>query len=305
MEKILFPSTLLPSILIAPILSAVLTCSVNANEQIKAKSYNGKTDAELARELANPNTPLTSLKFKTQYRTYTGDLLDADGQSGTTVLLQPTLPFLLESGRTLWVRPAVPFVIDQPVFDNKQYSMPDFATTGADAFSPESGIGDITIDVQYGDNEKNGTLWSFGATATLPTATNDDIGTDATLFGPGVQLGKVTKNYVFGGFINHQWDVAGDEDVSLSTLQVFAVYLPGGGWSVASAPIITHDSVSNTTTLPINFAVGKTLKLNGRPWKFAIELNYYVDQNDNFGPNWMIGINIAPVVENQIANWFR
>jgi hypothetical protein len=183
--------------------------------------------------------------------------------------------------------------------------MANFSTTGADAFSAESGIGDITIDVQYGDNEKNGTLWSYGATATFPTATNDDIGTDSTLFGPGVQLGKVTKDYVFGGFINHQWDVAGDDDVSLSTLQVFAVYLPGGGWSVASAPIITHDSISNTTTLPINFAVGKTLKLHGRPWKFAIELNYYVDQNDNFGPDWMIGINIAPVVENQIANWFR
>lgn len=271
----------------------------------KRKSYDGKSAEELARELANPNTPLTSLKFKTQFRSYTGNLPDADKQSGTTILFQPTLPFLLESGRTLWVRPAVPFVLDQPVFDNRQYSMPSFVATGSDAFNAESGIGDITIDVQYGDNEKNGTLWSYGATATFPTATNNDIGTDSALFGPGIQLGKVTKDYVFGGFINHQWDVAGDDDVSLSTLQVFAVYLPGGGWSLASAPIITHDSVSDTTTLPINLAVGKTMKINGRPWKFAIELNYYVDQNDSFGPDWMIGINIAPVVENQIANWFK
>ncbi len=147
MKKILSPSVFLPSILLASILSTILACSVNANEQVKAKSYHGKTDAELARELANPNTPLTSLKFKTQYRTYTGDVLDAGSQSGTNILLQPTLP--------------------------------------------------------------------------------------------------------------------------------------------------------------INFAVGKTLKLNGRPWKFSVEINYYVDQNDNFGPDWMIGINIAGVVENQIANWFR
>ena len=261
--------------------------------------------AELARELANPNTPLTSLKFKSQYRSFTGDLPDADRQSGTTVLLQPTLPFPLESGRTLWVRPAVPFVVEQPIFDNKQYSMPSFATTGADAFNSESGLGDIVVDVQYGDNEKSGFLWSYGASATFPTASNENIGLDTYTLGPGFQLGQVTQEYVFGGFLNHQWDVSGDVETSLSTLQVFAVYLPGGGWSVASAPIVTHDYETDVTTLPINFAVGKTLKLNGRPWKFAIEFNYYVDQNDNFGPDWMIGINIAPVVENQIANWFR
>ena len=292
-------------LLLTSALFTVLVCSTNANEQVKEKSYDGKTEAELARELANPNTPLTSLKFKTQYRNYMGDLPGADRQSGTTVLLQPTLPFPLESGRPLWVRPAVPFVVDQPVFDNKQYSMPSLAATGADVFNSESGLGDIVIDVQYGDNEKSGFLWSYGASATFPTATNDEIGLGTYTFGPGIQLGQVTQEYVFGGFLNHQWDVSGDVDTSLSTLQVFAVYLPGGGWSVASAPIITHDYENDVTTLPINFAVGKTLKLNGRPWKFAIEFNYYVDQNKNFGPDWMIGINIAPVVENQIANWFK
>lgn len=31
----------------------------------------------------------------------------------------------------------------------------------------------------------------------------------------------------------------------------------------------------------------------------------HVDQSDAFGPEWMIGINVAPVVENVLAKWFR
>jgi len=36
-----------------------------------------------------------------------------------------------------------------------------------------------------------------------------------------------------------------------------------------------------------------------------MEINYYVDQPDAFGPEWMIGFNIAPVVQNKLANWFK
>jgi len=34
-------------------------------------------------------------------------------------------------------------------------------------------------------------------------------------------------------------------------------------------------------------------------------MNYYVDQPSAFGPQWMIGLNITPVVPNFINNWIR
>ena len=74
---------------------------------------------------------------------------------------------------------------------------------------------------------------------------------------------------------------------------------------MTSSPIMTYDHESNTQTVPLNFAVGKTVKLNGRPWKFAVEVNYYVKQADAFGPEWMVGVNVAPVVKNMLAEWFR
>jgi hypothetical protein len=36
-----------------------------------------------------------------------------------------------------------------------------------------------------------------------------------------------------------------------------------------------------------------------------MEINYYVAQTDAFGPEWMIGFNVAPVVENVFASLFK
>ncbi len=261
-----------------------------------AAEYEGKSANEVAKELANPNTPLTSLKFKVQYRSYEGDLPNADDQDSTTVLFQPTLPFPFANDYKLWIRPAIPLIFSQPVFDTSELD-----------FDSESGIGDMTIDFQYGTTLKSGFLWSAGATTTLPIATEDELGTDRWALGPGFQLGQVTKKSVIGFFLNHQWDVggSGDTDISLTTVQVFGVYLPGGGWNMGSVPIISYDHEGEEWTIPINFGFGKTVIINGRPWKFAMEINYYVDQPDAFGPEWMIGFNIAPVVQNKLANWFK
>lgn len=53
---------------------------------------------EVAQQLANPNTPLASLNFKFQYRSFEGDISGVNDQSGTMVLFQPAFPFKLDNG---------------------------------------------------------------------------------------------------------------------------------------------------------------------------------------------------------------
>jgi hypothetical protein len=249
---------------------------------------------EIAAELANPNTPLASLNFKFQYRTFEGDLLDADKQSGTTVLFQPSLPFPRDNGDLILFRPAIPLIVDQPVFSD-------------DGFDDESGIGDIVFDLAYAPKNDKGLLIAYGIVASLPTATEDTLGTDRYTLGPEYLIGKITKTYVIGAFPNHQWDIGGssDQDISLTTIQLFGTILPGGGWNYGSSPIMTYDWESEQATLPINFNFGKTIIANGQPWKLSFELNYYVEQADAFGPEWMLGFNVTPVVENRLASWFN
>ena len=61
------------------------------NEVVQAESAEALD--EIAKELANPNTPLTSLKFKNQFRTYSGDLSGAADQASYIMFFQSTLPF--------------------------------------------------------------------------------------------------------------------------------------------------------------------------------------------------------------------
>ena len=139
-------------------LLGVLTLLVGLS--VASAAEDGKpTNEEIAKELANPNTVLTSLKLQTQYFSFDGNLPAADDQDMVKLFFQPTLPFPLENGKTLWVRPGVPYLIDQPVYD-----------TDSRRLGTQSGLGDITLDVQYGTTLENGFLWSIGFSSTFPTA---------------------------------------------------------------------------------------------------------------------------------------
>jgi len=255
--------------------------------------------------MANPNTALTSLKLQTQYFSFDGDLPAADKQDMVKLFFQPTLPFPLANGKTLWVRPGVPFVIDQPIYDA------DSRRLGSG-----SGLGDITLDVQYGTTLENGLLWSVGFSTLFPTA-SDGLGSEQWALGPGFQLGLITQRSILGVFANHQWDIAGEGKsspdrpylrreigISLTVIQPFGVFIPGGGWSVASTPIMTYNHESEEWMVPLHLVVAKTFIINGRPWEFSLDLNYYVVRPDSIAPKWMVGFNVAPVVENVLARWF-
>ncbi len=251
---------------------------------------------EMAAKLANPNTPLASLTFKLQYRTFDGDLPNADDQNSTTLLFQPSFPFSLENGDVIFFRPAIPMPLDQPVYNS---------TTSN--FASEFGLGDIGFDLAYGRTTKEGNLYAAGIISSLPTATEDALGNDRWTLGPEFMIGKLTKKHVFVAFPSHQWDVggSGNVDVNLTSLQLVYTYLPGGGWSVGTAPSMSHNHETDESTIPLNLSFGKTVVWGGRPWKLGMEINYYVEQPDTFGPEWMVGFNIAPVVENVFAGWFK
>lgn len=86
---------------------------------------------------------------------------------------------------------------------------------------------------------------------------------------------------------------------------MFLNFLPGGGWKYGTTPIITYDWTTSQWTIPINLTVSKTIKLGTLPVNFAIEVNYYVEKPNTFGPSWMIGFNITPVVPNILAQLFQ
>ncbi|WNC73875.1 hypothetical protein RGQ13_07750 [Thalassotalea psychrophila] len=256
-----------------------------------ALSAEKQSTDEVAKELANPTSALASLHFKFQTKAFTGDLPNADDQQSNSILFQPSMPFPLDSGAKILFRPAIPFYIDTPVF------------MGTD-FSDESGIGDSSIDLMYSPKAKDGVSHAFGAYITLPTG-DEKVGQgETTTLGPEYYYVKMAQDSAVGILAFHHWDIAGDIKVSQSTSQVFLVALPGGGWNYGTQPTFTYDWENEQWTVPLNFNVGRTVQWNERPWKLSVELDYYVEKNEDFGPDWMLTFRISPVVENVMASWF-
>ena len=68
---------------------------------------------------------------------------------------------------------------------------------------------------------------------------------------------------------------------------------------------VNYDWESHEWTIPLMFSVRKTVPIGKTPVQFELEVNYYVQQPDLFGPEWMIGLNITPVVPNFLNAWIR
>ena len=82
-------------------------------------------------------------------------------------------------------------------------------------------------------------------------------------------------------------------------------FILGDGWTAGTSPIGFYNWESSEWTIPINLNASKTVMLGKTPWKFQLEANYYVEQPDAFGPKWMIGFNISPVVNNPFQKGFN
>ena len=224
------------------------------------------------------------------YVEFDGDFPQAGDQSGLQMIFQPSLPYALSDTTNLFVRPAIPLIIRQDVPN----SSGEFVSEGVD-------LGDIGFDASVFKGTPTGAVYGGGLVGSMPTATNDALGLDQWLLGPEL-IGALIREWgVVGGLISHQWDVAGDSDfdTSITAGQFFFVFNLKNGWQLTSSPLFSYDheaSSGNRLTFPLGLGLSKTAIINGRPWQFGVEYQYYIESPDLFGPDWQIQFSISPVV---------
>lgn len=267
--------------------AALVSVQVMANEGTSNQSVAEKA----AKELANPNTAYASLNLKIQH--YSGY---ENGGSSFSTTFQPALPFPLDNGDKVIFRPAISYINN------------NFTEGYSGSKIDSSGVSDISFDLAYatslGGDPTN--LLATGVFATLPTGSSSLTG-DQFAAGPELFLGKLSKERIFGALNTHQWGFANDgstSDINRTGVQLIYVEILGGGWTAGSAPQMSYDWNTDQVEIPLNFMVSKTTVLAGRPWKFAIEATYYVEKDEKVRPDFMIGFNITPVVENKLADLF-
>ncbi|CAH7021379.1 conserved exported hypothetical protein [Vibrio chagasii] len=273
------------------LLTLVLLVAVSgamAEDGVSKKNNAQSEEEAAARELANPNTAYASLNFK--FQNFSG--YESGGSSFNTTF-QPGLPFPLDNGDKVIFRPAI------------SYMSNDFNIKGQKV---DSGVSDISFDLAYATSFAGDptNLMAVGVFATVPTGSESLTG-DQFAAGPELFLAKLSSKRIVGTLNTHQWGIKNNgtkEDVNRTGIQILWVEIASGGWTYGSTPQMSYDWNTNQAEIPLNLMVSKTTMISGRPWKFSIEANYYLEKDEKSRPDFMLGFNVSPVVENKLARLF-
>jgi len=278
--------------------------AVNAQEQEEPESA-----AELAKELANPNTTLGTMAFPIDFIMYNGDLPDANKQSSVLLNFQPSLPIPLSKGVNLFVRPLVPIYLSQPVME-------------AGGFEQKGiNLGNISADIAVGKTWKSNTITILGMFGSFPTASDEALRASQVSLGPEVMVAQIWSWGVLGLMVNHAWGLSNDEDeddFNTTTLpdvfwtasnsplksnvtagQYFYVVNLKNAWQITGQPTWAYNhnaDEGNRFTFPIGTGINKVTKFGKLPVKLTMQYWYYLASPDTFGPQHQIRIQIAPVI---------
>jgi hypothetical protein len=288
---------------------AVLIMLMNAaNLYAQEKPDSGKSNADIARELANPNNALGTIAVPIDYIHYDGDLPGAGSRNGMTISLQPVLPIPLAEGVNLFVRPFIPFYVTQPVF-------------GTDGFEQKGvNLGNISADVAVGKTWPSKTVTIVGVFGSFRTATDDALRSNFTTLGPEIAVAQLFEWGVVGAMFNHSWSLnsldadatsitslpdavwtttSGQESASITAGQYFYVVSLKEGWQITGQPTWSYNhkaAKGNRLTFPVGTGINKVTRFGKLPVKLSVQYWYYVASPDIFGPQHQIRFQIAPVV---------
>jgi hypothetical protein len=194
--------------------------------QDAAERLTGESATDIAKKLQNPVGDLISVPF-TNYTNF-----NVGPNKGTQDILQiqPVVPIHVNENWNVITRTVLP-LIWSPSFQPAA-SVPPFgiAPTSFTAFlSPR--------------NPVNGWVWGAGPVTQLPTISNKPLGSNVWGLGPSFVVVKLAGPIVGGVLVNNVFSLGGTRGRGGTRYNTFLVepffnYNFGGGWFVATVPII-------------------------------------------------------------------
>ena len=107
------------------------------------------------------------------------------------------------------------------------------------------------------------------------------------------------------------WNIGGTGEgyTATTVVQPWYWFSMGDGWQVGGSPNITYDWANDDSnqawTVPVNLGLAKTIMVGKMPVKIKLEVIYYIQQPDAFGPDYGLQLTITPVVKNVFADLFK
>jgi hypothetical protein len=241
---------------------------------------------DLSTKATNPIGDLIQVQLQYQHGS---DIYDLDGDSDAAIV-QPVIPFDLpwESVPKIITRTTIPAYV----------STPDLPGSGS-----VDGFGDtVFLGFLMPKLETKGIMFGIGPALGLPTASEDETGTDAWSLGPAaVYVNLQTKGWMWGVLAYGLWDVAGDDDrddVSQVFIQPLLFKFFSDGWYLGLQDITwTYDDETEDWFLPIGPRLGKTTKIGSQP--VNIYTGVYYNPVDTTGTaKWIFKLSLSLLFPN-------
>ncbi len=255
---------------IATVIS-VLCLSLTATAQ--------QSKEDLAKELANPITSVTTVPFQFNYDSNIGPGDDGDRFS---LNIQPLISFSINDDWSIISRTILPVVTQNNV---------------SPGVGSQSGLGDVlqSLFVSPERPTEGGWIWGAGPVLLLPTASDDLLGAGKFGLGPTAIVLKQTGPWTGGVLANHVWSVAGDDDrqdINLSFAQPFLDYTTKSAITFEITTESTYDWKSEQWSVPLVVTANKLIEVGNQLVTVGGGPRYWVASTDSDPEGWSVNVQI-------------
>jgi hypothetical protein len=262
---------------------AVLVATLAVANLAAANTAQAQGD-DLAKAAQNPVAAMISLPF--QNNTLFG--VGPNDDTANVLNIQPVIPVTVGSWNI--INRTIAPVIYLPDLAAGVAEVPSQIRSGNDKF----GLGDINHTVYFSPAASGPVIWGIGPSITLPTATDNLLGSEKWSAGPAAVLLAQPGPWTVGTLVRQLWSFAGDSDrrdVSQLLVQPFVNYNLGGGWYGVSSPVITANWKSadddDTWTVPVGGGFGRIFSIAGQALNAQVQSFYNVEA-PQYGPDWSL-----------------
>jgi hypothetical protein len=208
--------------------------------------------SDIAKQAQNPIASLISVPFENDFNPYTG----VNKEDSYVLEVKPVIPIRLSNDWTLITRTIIPVI-----------QVPDLAP----GVSGTSGLGDIQESLFLSPSKAGPVIWGAGPVISIPTATENILGTKKLSVGPTVVVLRIQGHWLFGSLVQNLFSVAGPSgrpDVNQMLMQPFVNYNLPHKWYLTSSPIITANwevRPDERWVVPVGGGVGKIVHFGKLP----------------------------------------
>lgn len=255
-----------------------LTGAANAMENSDQNDgvQTGVPSESASSDVAQANNPLANFTAINVHNYYIGKFTDRDGKDGNQAWLRYAKP--LKFKEQLWIFRASLPLNTYPV--------------GA-SLDHETGLGDLNAFAAYQIDVGNPAVsFGVGPQITVPTATDDALGSEKTSLGlVNILFNSESQKFQYGYLLSWQQSVAGADDrldVNIAGLQPFLFYQLGNGLHLRSSAVMSYNLETGDYTVPIGFGIGKVFKRKNIIHNIFIEPQISVADNGAGWARWQV-----------------